>query len=297
LPALKQHFAVQQVEVALPTHFHDDHVAGMNLLREVEGTEVWAAENFAAILEAPAAYDLPCLWYDPVMVDRVLPLELPTRWREYELTLYPLPGHTRYAVAIYLEVDGCRVLLSGDQYQGEEALLWNYVYQNEFEVDDYRHSAALYRRLDPQLILSGHWEPLWVSGGYFDELEQRGAALARLHQQLLHPVSAAFGAGGAVAQIRPYQATIPAGEPHTCTVFVRNPGPETAVATVQLVVPPGWEVVEAVQEVTFAEREVAIPFTVTPPARAVRRVRLAADVTINGRYWGQQAEALVTVRL
>ena len=43
----------------MPTHYHDDHVAGINLLREVEGTEVWAPENVAPMLEEPRRYDLP----------------------------------------------------------------------------------------------------------------------------------------------------------------------------------------------------------------------------------------------
>lgn len=298
LPMLKEQFGVEQVEVAIPTHYHDDHVAGLNLLREVEGTEVWAAENFAGILEHPSGYDLPCLWYDPIPVNSLLPLERPIRWREYELTLYPLPGHTRYAVAISLVVDGRRVLVTGDQYQGEEGLLWNYVYQNEYEIDDYSASAALYRQLDPELILSGHWEPLWVRPGYFDDLAQRGTALARLHRELLHPTVLGLGAGGIVARMRPYQATIPAGQPHTITVLVRNPNPETAVISVRLVVPTNWQVDKAVQEmaVNREDGEMAVSFTVIPPTGTkTRRARLAADITINGQLWGQQAEALVTI--
>ncbi|MCZ7544206.1 MAG: MBL fold metallo-hydrolase [Anaerolineae bacterium] len=37
LPALKAQFGVERVAVVVPTHFHDDHVAGINLLRQVEG--------------------------------------------------------------------------------------------------------------------------------------------------------------------------------------------------------------------------------------------------------------------
>ena len=113
---LKADFGVSAITAAVPTHYHDDHVAGLNLLRDVEGTQVWAAANFAAILERPSVYDLPCLWYDPIAVDRVLPLGEPVTWEDYTLTLYPLPGHTLYAVAISFVVDGKRVLATGDQY-------------------------------------------------------------------------------------------------------------------------------------------------------------------------------------
>ncbi len=98
--------------------------------------QVWAAENFSNILQFPEYYDLPCLWYDPIPVDRVLPLETPIAWEEYTLSCYPLPGHTRYAVAIAFEVDGQRVLAVGDQYQSDTAQSWNYVYANRFNLAD-----------------------------------------------------------------------------------------------------------------------------------------------------------------
>lgn len=62
-----------RLDVVLPTHYHDDHMAGLNLLRDSEGAQTWAAESFADILENPLAYNLPCVLYDPIPVDRRLP--------------------------------------------------------------------------------------------------------------------------------------------------------------------------------------------------------------------------------
>jgi glyoxylase-like metal-dependent hydrolase (beta-lactamase superfamily II) len=112
---LKSDYGVKNIDAVLLTHYHDDHVAGCNLLRDVEGAEVWAAENFADILERPTDYDLPCLWYDPIPVDRVIPLKTSFQWEGYEITLYEQPGHALYAVAIAFEADGKKVLVQGDQ--------------------------------------------------------------------------------------------------------------------------------------------------------------------------------------
>ena len=92
--ALRRDHGVERIEAAIPTHYHDDHVAGLDLLRAVEAAEVWAPENIAPILLEPSRYDLPCLWFEPIWVDRVLTLGEPLRWHEYELRLHPLPGHT-----------------------------------------------------------------------------------------------------------------------------------------------------------------------------------------------------------
>ncbi|MFW6097383.1 MAG: MBL fold metallo-hydrolase [Chloroflexota bacterium] len=297
IEALKEQFGVTEIEAVVLTHFHDDHVAGVNLLRDVEGAEVWAAESFASILEKPRHYDLPCLWYDAIAVDRTLALEETLRWEEYEMTLHALPGHTRYAVAISLEVDGHTVLVSGDQYEGEGGLLWNYVYHNGFEVDDYVESAKLYRETAPDLILTGHWQPLWPQDGYFEKLEQGGDTLARLHRQLLPAETLDAGAEGFVARIEPYQQQVMAGEAFELCVEVRNPLPQKADVEVTLMTPPDWQVEPAFFEFKAQAGQVqSVCFSLTAPTgRSLRRVPIGADVTIGGRRWGQQAEALVSL--
>ena len=60
IPALKRtQWRIHRVEVVLPSHYHDDHVAGFNLLRHVEGTEVWSPENMTRTFHKPGLFDLP----------------------------------------------------------------------------------------------------------------------------------------------------------------------------------------------------------------------------------------------
>lgn len=305
LPMLKRDYGVTHIDVALPTHYHDDHVAGLNLLREVEGAQVWAAENFAPILRCPAHYDLPCLWYDPIEVDRVLPLGEPIRWEEYTFTLYPLPGHTLYAVAIAFEVDGKRVLATGDQYQGSTGDEYNYVYQNRFHSSDYQRSAELYRQLHPDLIITGHWQPLWVQPDYFDNLQARGELLERLHRDLLPPerldlttTPNTADADSTLAWIQPYQSTLQAGDSATFNLTLQNPLEQDANARVRLVLPKGWraEPPELSVHLPAHNSDILAFEVVTPGGVRVRRARIAADVTIGEQRFGQQAEALVTVK-
>ena len=293
LPALKAQFDVKKIDVVLPTHYHDDHVAGCNLLRRVEGTQVWAAENFADILEHPSRYDLPCLWYDPIPVDRRLSLEQPIQWEEYTLTLHPLPGHTRYAVAVEFEVDGLRVLATGDQYQGDDGLAWNYVYQNRYAMGDYVATAKLYRRIAPDLILSGHWQPLRVTSDYLQKIAEDAEALDRLHRELL-PEEPDLGVEGFLARITPYQVTARAGETIAFEIEIRNPFPRPEEAVIRVVALQGWKV-EPPEQTLQIQGVGTVSFKLTPPLDFIRRARLAADLTIGGQRFGQQAEALVTV--
>ncbi|REE86120.1 glyoxylase-like metal-dependent hydrolase (beta-lactamase superfamily II) [Paenibacillus taihuensis] len=297
LGMLKEQYGVTHIDAVVPTHYHDDHVAGCNLLRDNEGTQIWAAESFADVLHHPSAYDLPCLWYDPIPVDRVLPIGTEVHWEEYAFTLHPLPGHTKYAVAISFEADGKRVLITGDQYQGNEGVGWNYVYQNRFDYTDYSSSAKLYQELRPDVILTGHWDPLWVQPGYYEELARRGELLERLHRELLPLESADFGAEGFAARMAPYQSEVRMGETVTLQVEVINPFPHDALAEVSLAMPRSWQAAPANGKLQLAAKATGyLAFEVTPSGHAARRVRVAADITVNGKHFGQHAEALVTVR-
>lgn len=301
LRQLRERFGVVQVDVAVPTHYHDDHVAGFNLLRETWGTEIWATADIANVLEEPSRYDLPCLWHDPIPVQRKLTYGERVSWREHELTFYPLPGHTRFACAIFFEVDGKRVLATGDQQNGgwepgQRAELLNYQYRNRFEIDDFVRSAQLYKRLQPDLMISGHWSPREVTGEYLDMLLQRGQQIALAHRELLPLDEVDFGAGGFGARIEPYRSELAVGQYLELSVYVKNPFDRPETATVDLVVPPGWSVLPPSQKVDIGSlSEAEVNFKLQPAAEQVSRQRIAVELRVGGTDFGQQAEALVTV--
>lgn len=296
LRQLKRDYGVTKVDVVLPTHYHDDHVAGFNLLRDVEGSEVWAAENFAMILEHPEQCDLPCLWYDPVPVDRVLPLGEPVSWEEYTFTLYAQPGHTTHAVAISLTVDGKRVLAIGDQYAGGGAAQWNYVYNNGFRLEDYSGSAALYRQLIPDLILSGHWEPYWTEPDYFDLLAERAETIQTLHRDLEAPRDGATESWQPLYTLKPYQLETERGTTFRLEVSIFNPLTGAAVITVHLQLPHGWQAEPEETARTIAGKtEALFVFTVDPGGDVGRRFRVGAEVYLGAKRLEPQGETLVTI--
>ncbi|HEY9288362.1 MAG TPA: MBL fold metallo-hydrolase [Candidatus Dormibacteraeota bacterium] len=295
IDALKRDFGIQAIDAVIPTHYHDDHVAGCNLLRQVEGTQVWAPETFAAVLEQPEQYDLPCLWYEPITVDRRLPVGRQLEWEEYRLTLHEQPGHTRYAVAIETEIDGKRVLFIGDQMGHADGLGLNYVYAGGFEIGDYEQTAELYRRIAPDLLLSGHWQPLASGLSHFEELARRGKALHELHRQLLPLDEVDLEAHGPVASLHPYIVRSQAGHPFALTVEVRNPAAVAQEMTIQLTVPTGWLVQPSEQRIFLAAgaRTTAGFDVIAPSGSTARRARIAADLTVGSRRLGQVVEALV----
>jgi glyoxylase-like metal-dependent hydrolase (beta-lactamase superfamily II) len=296
LDGLRRDHGVERIEAAVTTHYHDDHVAGLNLLRDVEGAEVWSPANVAPVLEDPMRYDLPCLWFDPIPVDRVLPLGEPVRWHEYELTAYALPGHTLYAAAIAFEVDGRRVLATGDQQTNDDGRsILNFQYRNRFRGDDFVQSAELYRSLRPDLLISGHWLPREVDDEYLARLLADGRRTAELHRELL-PEDGGFGPEGFGARLEPYRVRVAPGAVAKLDVLVRNPFDRAAEATIELVLPDGWTSTPEARDVALPARgEDVVRFDVRVAGEPVRRARIAAQLSVGGTPFGQQAEALVDV--
>lgn len=216
--------------------------------------------------------------------------------------MYPLPGHTLYAVAIAFEVDGQRVVATGDQQTttwqpGERAEILNLQYKNRFRIDDFTASAALYRELRPDLMISGHWAPRRVDDAYLDLLAEKGAELARIHRDLLPLSEVDFEAEGVGAWVRPYHVTTRPGRSFPVEVEARNPFADADEVTIALVVPDGWQVepASATAEVPGRATE-TFEFVVTPTETPCRRARIGADLTVGATRFGQHAEALVDVR-
>lgn len=260
LPALQAQFGVGKIDAVIPTHAHDDHVAGIPLLREQLGTQLWAAEPLTDLLAHPHRHRFPCRWFEAMSPDRVLALETPVAWEEFQITPYALPGHARNAVALLVEGHGERLLFIGDQYAGGDGLGLNYTYQNDFLEGDYVDSAALISRLRPDVLLSGHWEPIVPDARWLKAATARGEALRRTHAQL-QPVASRL-----LLTVTPAQTT--AGQPADLTLI----NPTDQLITGQLQAENWWHALsvpargeQSVQFITEGTaRRVQIVFTTQP---------------------------------
>ena len=308
IDALRTRFGIERIDVALISHFHDDHVAGVPLLRRVFGTECWAAENFADLLAEPDAHRFPCDWPEPIVVDRRLPLDREFQWEEYTFRLAPMSGHTRFSSLIMFEADGRRFAHTGDQHffdqpryepdsgswQGVHPI-HNEVYRNGCFTHSFRDSARLLADWRPDIVISGHQHAMHTDGDFFRLLAWWGEEFERIHRAAMPLGSdqAHFEADGWGGWIWPYRSHVAAGEAVRVTVTVRNPLPAPADLTVRLVGPDGWAGDAAVLP---AEGRAEVSGTLAiRPAGPCRRQPIALELIAGGRSYGQVAEALVTV--
>ncbi|MDX1933088.1 MAG: MBL fold metallo-hydrolase [Capsulimonadales bacterium] len=306
LTGLKQRFGIDRIDVVLVSHFHDDHVCGIPVLQRLQGTQCWAAENFADLLRHPEAHCFPCDWPVAARIDRELPLGTPFMWEEYTFVLHPMNGHTRFAALIGFEADGKRFAHTGDQYffngdfSGGKGFagvgrMQNHVFRNGALLDGYEISGKWMRDWRPDIVLQGHQPAMFTDDAFFAHIAEWSTDYADLARRIL-PLGeeeAHFNLDAWGGWVRPYRTCHPDVRPITVTVTVRNPLPCPAMLEVRLVGIEGWQG-ETASLPADARAEVSTELTIVPTGRC-RRQPFAVELTVEGRCYGQVAEALATL--
>lgn len=307
---LRERTGAARIDTVIPTHYHDDHIVGVPLLQRLFGTELWAGENFADLLERPQEFDRPCLWPEPMKVARRLPLGRTFLWEDVAITLQPMSGHTEYSTLICLEIDGRRIAHTGDQIfycdpattqltaPDRGGVFTNHVYRNGLMLGGYVDCVRRLRDFNPELIISGHSRPYRPTTRLWARLEEAARSFDEAHRAImpLEDDVAHFGADSVAAKVEPYQLAVQAGGP---TVpfggWVLNPFSSAAQAVVRVAGPPGLDAVPVSVDLRSRQRH---PFATTIQAteRCSRgRHLVALDLVVNDRAFGQVAEAWVTV--
>ncbi|MEO9230092.1 MAG: hypothetical protein ABI216_14285, partial [Devosia sp.] len=225
------------------------------------------------------------------------------QWEEFNFQFAPMSGHTRFSALIGFEADGIEYAHTGDQYfffSGEQPFanrirFQNHVYTNGARLDGYEQSSAWLLARRPAIVLNGHEPPFHTDADFFQHIEAWNSDYRDLHQALM-PLGEGdvhFDLDSWGGWIWPYRQQLAEPGPVDVTVTVRNPFGRPAKMQVRLVGPEGWTGSET-SLVAEARAEVSCDLQIVA-ATTCRRQAFAAELTVDGRPFGQVAEALVTV--
>ena len=187
-----EQFGIDRVDVALISHFHDDHVCGVPLLQRLFDTQCWASVDFADLLADPDAHCFPCDWPQPIRIDRRIrydeagalggvrvplcaherphALRQPDRLRGRRQTLRP---HRR---PVFLHAP--RWHLAGTRRRSRSpagttrCIFQNHVYRNGALLDGYTQSGDWLLAWRPDIVLSGHQKAMITDPNFFDLVAQ-----------------------------------------------------------------------------------------------------------------------------
>ena len=286
---------IKSVDGVWITHYHDDHTEQVNVAKRRFGARVHVERHMVDIIENPLAYQMPCLFPEPIRVDRPMDDGETIRWKEFRFTAYHFPGQTLYHDGLLVERDGKRVFFTGDSFANFG--IDDYCSQNRcFLGPDvgYEKCLQLLLRVKPDLLMAAHWGPVPISEDYLRRGLELLAERKKLFASLLAWDDPNFGLDPAWARCYPYRQTALPGGPVDVEARVYNHSPQTKTASLSLRVPPGWES-PAKAEITIPPRsEGRFRFrTAVPQAPRRRRHVLGLAVTFDGKRLGEFAEAIV----
>lgn len=298
---LKRRFGIKQVDVAMPSHMHDDHMNGFPHLKRRYGTRIWCYENMVDVFENPRGYNLGCVLGEPFRVDRAFRHGERFRWEEFEFEITHSPGHTEYQMALFAQIDGQRVAFTGDAFfppnRADGSMRHNLIFRNHVENDSHLRSIHNLIEHEPALIAPGHGKPYPVTREMMLATEQKFRRQQQAFFDILPEGETDFGLDPSWISIYPYQLLLTPGREQTIEIRARNYRPEPMKIEAALVAPAEWKI-----EPRTLRFEVPAQSAARQPARIriprgwqprVPRFAIACDVMRNGRYLGQITEAVV----
>ena len=299
---LRAKHGLKSIDVAMPTHIHDDHVNGFPHLARKYGTKIWCYENMVEILENPRGRNLGCLLGEPIKIDRSFRDNETFQWEEFEFTIKHSPGHTDYEMALFTTVDGKRIAFTGDAFLNydKKGMRHNLIYRNDTKIGDYVKSIRNIAEMQPAIIAPGHGESFAVTAEMVNDFEQRANQQDELFHELIADPDTDIGLDPSWVQIYPYQAIAFRGRPVVLQIRARNDRKRDVVLEIALCLPRGWRSKPERVKLKVsggganeAQVEITVPWDWS--GRNERRA-IAADVIADGVYLGQIAEAVVDVR-
>ncbi|MGA3166799.1 MAG: MBL fold metallo-hydrolase [Terriglobia bacterium] len=304
IPELKARYGMKSIDVAMPSHMHDDHLNGFPHLARHHGAKIWCYDNMVDILENPRGHNLGCTLAEPIKVDRAFRNGETFKWEEFEFKIFHSPGHTEYQMAMFADIDGARVAFTGDAIFPATAgapyqLRHNLIFRNWVENDSHLRSMRTILDHAPNIIAPGHGKPFVANQEDLQDLKRRLEQQQRYFSDVIADPDSNFGLNPSWARLYPYQLLAKVGSTATLELRVRNYRAKPMHLEAALVLPEDWKAAPEVTRLDVpAQSDGKADFAVTIPEawdHAKPRVAVAADILADGQYLGQIAEGVVDI--
>jgi glyoxylase-like metal-dependent hydrolase (beta-lactamase superfamily II) len=301
---LKTRFGMKSVDVAMPSHMHDDHLNGFPHLIQHYGTRVWCYENMQDIFENPRGHNLGCILGEPFKVSRTFRNGERFKWEEYDFEITHSPGHTEYQMALFVNIDGAKVAFTGDAFfaysdPNQGVLRHNLIFRNHVESDSHIKSIRNLVEHEPSLIAPGHGRPFLANREDLLATDEKMRRQETLFKGIIADPDVNFGLDPSWCSLYPYQMLITPGSSTMAEVRVQNYRRAPMKVEVALLAPAEWKLEPDLLRFEIpAMSKSRQPFRIQIPTDwqpRSSRFAMAADVMCDGKYLGQITEAVVDI--
>ncbi len=299
LPRLEAETGITDVEWFLPSHYHDDHLAGLPTLQVKYGTRLACSPELQDLLEHPERYDMPCTVPHATTVDHVIRRDDLFAWRGFEFRMEQFPGQTWYHHLISFEADGRRYLSIGDNISGisfreHRDFVHSFIPKNRTPVSSYADMPRQIVERRPDMLLTGHGGAVDCDADQIAGWQQWMDRWTELFEGIIDRPHANYGMDPQWVEFYPYKTRVHPGDELQYEVRVRNHDTEQKSGTLLLHASAGVRLSTERIDISVEAGE-TMAFAVTaifPESRQSHSWTVVADVTWDGVAHGEIAEAI-----
>lgn len=305
---MKEHLGLKQIDACWISHSHGDHFTLFPALQE-HGVKFWTMDSIADKCENPRFYDYPAMigaynaGFEKAKIDRILQAGDVIEWEGYKLHIDWMPGQTEFGNALWLELDGQKVVFTGDNLFGDPAD----PAQNGHECVNARNSAIIeegylvaakyLQQLKPDIIMGAHGVLMTEPAAFVDRFHDWALRAIRKYKALLPDANYEYGYDPYWVSAYPYRVDV--SKETEVSITVRNFRDKPQQHRVALQLPPGLKAEPAVLEGSVA-----------PKSRQSFKVKLTADtaklpadvqmvpmdITLDGKRYGQLFDFIIQAK-
>lgn len=197
IQGMKKHLGLKQIDALWISHMHGDHFLMGPTLKRHYGAETWTLDMVADVCENPRNYDYAALvssyggGFDGMKIDKRFADGESIEWEGYRIRVDWMPGQTKYHCALWLEVDGMKVVFTGDNLfadssdcsqNGHEAVVAR---NNAIIEEGYLYGSRYLKELQPDLILGSHSYVIPNPAGLIDRYHNWSKEMIRIYKDIL----------------------------------------------------------------------------------------------------------------
>jgi glyoxylase-like metal-dependent hydrolase (beta-lactamase superfamily II) len=308
---MKEHLGLKQIDACWISHSHGDHFTLFPALQD-HGVKFWTMDSIADKCENPRFYDYPAMigaynaGFERAKIDRVLKAGDVIEWEGHQLHIDWMPGQTEFGNALWLMLDGKKVVFTGDNLFGDPSD----PAQNGHECVNARNSAIIeegylvaakyLQKLQPDIIVGAHGVLMTEPKAFIDRYHDWALRAISKYKALLPDADYEYGYDPYWVSAYPYRVDLTKDDTQVVQVTVRNFRDRPQMHRVVLKTPPGIVAEPNVLEGTVAAKSrESFPVTLKVQNRDQQPAGVQIvpfDITLDGRQHGELFDFILMTR-
>ena len=308
---MKAHLGLKQIDACWISHSHGDHFTLFPALQG-HGVKFWTMDSIADKCENPRFYDYPAMigaynvGFEKAKIDRVLKAGDVMDWEGYQLHIDWMPGQTEFGNALWLMLDGKKVVFTGDNLFGDPSD----PAQNGHDCVNARNSAIIeegylvaakyLQKLQPDIIMGAHGVLMTEPKAFIDRYHDWALRIISKYKALLPDADYEYGYDPYWVSAYPYRVDLTKEDAQVVQVTVRNFRDRPQKHRVVLKTPPGIVAVPEVLEGSLgAKSRESFPVMLKVQNRDQQRTGVQIvpfDITLDGRQHGELFDFILMTR-